>query len=272
MSMSKKGLVIVLGSLGLGVALIIASAKKASASPRPKPAEEDEDVIIQPPSPDTGMPDGSVPPITVSTDENGKVTAVTTEDESGQAVDVTPSPVPTATDPVPVITQQPPTPLSAAEIQPQNDPYGTVLLARLLLAREVAPKWKEDMKPEVASWQSKVGLEADGLFGVKSVARMAREVGILPLVRYWSKSKHPNKNIGLKDYQASIQGAIATLESGRPETDNHIAALKMSVGREKGQGFSQNPAPNNTLEEVNRITVALGVTAEKDADRILQGA
>lgn len=153
-----------------------------------------------------------------------------------------------------------PSPLAMAEDEPELDPYGTVALARLMLAREMAPGWKSDLKDLVAEWQRKRGLKDDGEFGVLSVEKMAEEVGILPLVRAWTLGKHWDTWSAKQDYDARIKGVMKRLESELPDSRSHIFALGESIKREQAQALKKD-TPQPTGEQVQRINDALAAKA-----------
>ncbi len=279
MALSKRAYVVILGA-GLGGIILMAMASKANAATVKKPGaippKPGGDIKVEPPGP-SGLPDGTVAPVTVETDEHGNVTGVTVEDDpskrpgydSGVSTPINPSGVPSqgttpgnvTTIPGPPagggkldITNAPPAPIAAQEVQPENDPNGTVMLARVLLARETAPGWKKDLMPEVKLWQSQVGLKPDGQFGMKSLERMAEEVAILPIVRFWSSPVF-HKASAVKEYRNIVARAIAKLTSKLPMSEYHIAALKAGVaqGREKGQSLDRDPKPVSTLAEVEAM-------------------
>jgi hypothetical protein len=164
-----------------------------------------------------------------------------------------------------------PTELADRETDARNDPNGTVALARLLIARENAPGWKEDLKPDVEEWQRRVGLGADGKFGLHSAKRMAYEVGILPLVRFWTLGKHWDKASALKDYRATMAGVIADLRKLSPASHAHVRALEASIQREQAQGFPSKPAPVNTVQQIDQIMRQLDSAADEEARRFIEG-
>lgn len=285
MPLSKKAYVVIFLAGGAGLLLLAGTANAKSATkPGTKPGDAppgtkpgEGEITVQPPGAG-GLPDGTVPPVTVHTDEDGNVTGVTVPAEqpgagsgSGQPPAgsvVTTIPGPPVPSPAPDITNQPPSPIAAQEVQPQNDPNGTVMLARILLARETAPDWKGDFGPEVALWQKQVGLKNDGKFGPKALERMAAEVGVLPLVRYWSQPVY-NKATAMKATADIVARAIAKLTPLLPDSEYHIAALKAGLGREQGQALAKNPAPARTLEEVQAIIAQLDKKAVSDGKKVV---
>lgn len=152
-------------------------------------------------------------------------------------------------------------PISAEETSERLDPNGTVALARLMLARENMPGWKEDMQDEIGEWQSGVGLVTDGKFGIKSAAKMASEVGLLPLVRFWPKNAPIATS--LKDYQGQIGAVINDLRAELPDSAAQIIGLQESVKREEGQAYGvTNPEGEDTLEWVEDTRELIGEQAE----------
>lgn len=178
-----------------------------SVSPTPAPAPTE--VIVAPPA---------GPPVAVPDDD---------DDEASPALP--PSPPPMA---VPA----PPTPLQETETQPEMDPNGTVRLARLLLNREGEPRWKSAHQAQVKTWQGVVGLTTDGKFGPLSALEMAEEVGVLPLIRYWSGW---NKSDEVQKYRDRLRAFASELEMD-PNKRAHAMALRASADREKGQGWPAN--------------------------------
>ena len=135
-------------------------------------------------------------------------------------------------------------PIAAEETSEEMDPKGTVFLARILLAREGSSGWKEALQSEVKAWQSRVGLTADGKFGPGSAERMAREVGVLPLVRFWPLGEW-RREVAVDNYRARIERVAQSVEA---ENSAHAAALRASARRETGQGWPSAPAPITATE------------------------
>lgn len=146
---------------------------------------------------------------------------------------------PTKAPPVPPIA--PNASLPAEETKPENDPNGTIALARLLLERETQPQWRESMKDAVKTWQAKTGLLADGEFGVKGALRMAQEVGIVPLVRFWPAGSA--KATALADYRARLRTLAAGQEAKGPDGAAHGAALRASAAVEDARSYGNPNAP-----------------------------
>lgn len=143
-------------------------------------------------------------------------------------------------------------PVASEETSEEADPDGTVALARLLFAREATAGWKEDNQPQVKVWQGIVGLGADGKFGPGSAYRMAEEVGVLPLIRFWPKSEW-NKAAAVDKYRASIRQIAERFAESNPA---HAAALRASATRETGQSWptsttSTKPIEAMSLDELN---------------------
>lgn len=258
------GLVGAVGLLAVAAGTANAAPKKAPKVPGKKEEEPEAEIILPGP---TGLPDMSKPPIVISektlpppgapiqvpapatpeeVKENIKVVAEETGRTEAEVV----------AEAVAEVIPQNPSPVALEEMQPSNDPKGTIALAHLMLARENAPGWKKDLTREIALWQGKVGLENDGLFGEMSAAEMAKEVGILPLLRYHSK-KHAAKKASLASYTRRISDVIKALEN-QDNTEAQILGLNGSMAREKGQAWgSTNPPANNTLEQVDAIMRAI---------------
>lgn len=135
-------------------------------------------------------------------------------------------------------------PIAAEETSEDLDPEGTVFLARILIAREGSSGWKDALQSEVTAWQSRVGLTADGKFGPSSAERMAREVGVLPLVRFWPLGEW-RKDVAVDNYRARIERVAQEVEV---ENSAHAAALRASARRETGQGWPAAPAAITATE------------------------
>jgi hypothetical protein len=171
-------------------------------------------------------------------------------------------PVPTAI-PSPAATPTPtPTAIQQAETAPQADPNGTISLARTLIGIESSSGWKSAFQPEIKQWQAKVGgLTADGKFGPKSALRMADEVGVLPLIRYWAATGG-TKDQQLSNFRSALLAKASALESVSA-TKPHGVALRVSAAHEQGQGYPASPkalpADDATLfaQKVNAAIQAL---------------
>jgi hypothetical protein len=245
-------------------------AEPAPAPPKPKikvtapsPAKKapaPHEVVVKPPA---------APEVKLPAPTPGQV-AATPEPVPGVT---TLPPLPPEPSPLPP-AQQPQTPATAAvpelakeETAEHNDPNGTIAVARALIAVEAEPDWKGKLQGLVTNWQRKVGLTADGLFGTSAVERMAQEVGVLPLVRYFSK-KFATKAAALKDYQARLYAAADAIE---PKNAQHAAAIRASIEHEQGQGWPSKPGPvvnaagqPTRLEMYDRLDKAITAIANQD--------
>lgn len=128
-------------------------------------------------------------------------------------------------------------PLAVEETKPENDPYGTIRLARLLLDEQSRKGWKY-VSDAVKQWQSRVGLTADGKFGPGSAMRMAQEVAILPWIRYWSLG-FPSKQAALDNYRGRLKAFALQIQPTQPE---HATSLIISANKETAQGWPSTPA------------------------------
>lgn len=152
-----------------------------------------------------------------------------------------PGPLPSANQPVlvqPAGASQGAGALVAEETKPDNDPNGTLKLAHVLIAEQGAKNWKY-VSEAVSQWQAKVGLTKDGKFGPASALRMAREVTVLPWVRYWPTSS-ASKEAAVNDFRGRLKAYALSLPKGQ---DEHAAALLLAAENEKGQGWPSKPAP-----------------------------
>ncbi len=153
-------------------------------------------------------------------------------------------------------------PIAVAETSPALDPDGTVALARTLLARETLPSWKDDMQEDVKEWQKGVGIEDDGKFGLGSIGRMAEEVGILPLVRYWPKGTTSKKDAEQR-YDSVIAKAIIAARADLPDSQAQIDGLTASMNREVAVSYGvSNPPPQDTREFAQDVNDAIAEAAE----------
>ena len=133
----------------------------------------------------------------------------------------------------PAVLQEAPA-IAVAETTPEADPNGTIALARAMLAAEGSSDWRE-VSAAVESWQGVVGLsKPDGKFGTGSALRMAQEVGVMPLIRYWSTG---GKTLAqqLQAYRVALYDRARSVNAAGNPT--HAAALVSSAAREKGQGW-----------------------------------
>ncbi len=209
-------------------------------------------------TPPTGSAATAPPPVTLpstETDETGVevAPAEADEDEGGELAEAEPSdgiprtvPAPPALPPAPpppVVPASAIPPVTSAETATDVDPKGTVLLARMLIARETGTGWKEANHPEIAAWQGRVGLTPDGKFGTGSALMMGEEVGILPRIRYFS-TKFWRKEDAVEDARARIRELAARIE---PTNAAHAMHLRISADAETGQGWPQaaTPIPND---------------------------
>ena len=141
----------------------------------------------------------------------------------------------------PVAVATTPSPLAAEETKAEADPIGTIKLARNLIAAETSSNWKTALQSDISSWQGRAGLTADGLFGPKSGLRMGEEVGILPRVRYWSKTGG-TKDQQLAKYRSDLNDLADQLEAKDPKMAAHSAALRISAVNEDARGYPARPA------------------------------
>lgn len=158
----------------------------------------------------------------------------------------------TTTAPIPAGTP----PLAVEETKPENDPYGTIALARLLLDEQSKKGWKYISKA-VEVWQGKVGLTEDGKFGPGSALRMAHEVAIMPWIRYWPLGS-ASKQSAVNSYRGRLKAYALSIEKTRPE---HAKALVIAANKETGQGWptapSASPGSEPTVEQIDAAVTEL---------------
>ena len=163
-----------------------------------------------------------------------------------QAATPAPVAVPQAATPAPTPIIPPAVPaVSVAETTPEADPNGTIALARAMLAAEGTSGWR-DVSAAVESWQGVVGLsKPDGKFGTGSALRMAQEVGVMPLIRYWSTG---GKTLAqqLQAYRVALYDRARVVNAAGNPT--HAAALVSSAAREKGQGWPKTKTATSPVD------------------------
>lgn len=295
MAIRGKAVAVLLGTivlLGGGIAMA-AGDKKKKPTPSPEPDEadevevdEEEDVEVVLPN-DAGEPNKG-PVVKVDADD--------AEDESNKdAEEVLPEdPQTDLDDKLDVIADdegkskdeaikevvdevtggEPAIPLALEETSEEMDPKGTVKLARLMLARETLPNWKEDdLDGDIGAWQEELGLKPDNKFGIKSAAVMAEEVGVLPLIRYWPTGT-VSKADAEKQYDAAISNVILTkLKPELPDSQAHIDALTASMNREVAVSYgNSNPPPQKTREFALAVNEGIAEGAELKGEQELKNA
>lgn len=254
--MSKKKAIGIL--VGLGALLGLVSVASAKSKRKDYAAPSDDEVL---PADEISVETPEGPSIVVPTDDDGTVIdqkLIEETDKTGQ------NPEDAVAEVVQTVTQgQGVSPIAKEETSAKLDPNGTVALARKLLAREVMPGWKADLGPDISVWQRKVGLTPDGLFGLYSAQKMAYEVGLLPLVRYWSKGITTKKQA--EQVYDQMIGEVVSKLSSSPDSKAQIEALTRSMQREQAQAFgSNNPAPQPTLEFAQLVTDEIATRAEAE--------
>lgn len=187
-------------------------------------------VTVQVPTYSTGDKSDQYPPVQTATPPG--TTPATT---AGPTIPISIPPItfPTS-NPIPV----PPaaTPVQHEETKVDQDPHGTVALAKAMIDAESMSGWKAALHPMIAAWQSSVGLKGDGKFGPGSAAAMAQEVGVLPLIRYYPAGTQLKAD--LQAYRDLLYTMAANFDSRNPA---HAAALRSSAQYETGQAYSGTP-------------------------------
>ena len=179
--------------------------------------------------------------------------------QAAQAAGVTLPGVPSVaipTTPLPTGTLPGPTPLQHEETQPQQDPHGTIALAKEMINAESNAGWKAALQNQIRTWQATVGIASDGKFGPASAYKMAEEVGILPLVRYWPKGTQLNADLkGYRDRLYSMAMSVATTNPAL------AAALRSSAGYETGVAYTGTPKaidPSGRIAQAAALKKAIG--------------
>jgi hypothetical protein len=182
----------------------------------------------------------------------------------GPTPSVGPAPAPPSATPAPSppgVTVQTPTgpvtiPLPAPVAAPTvTAPVSTVsadtaAVVQELLAAETQSGWNR-IDPQLRTWQrSRPPLVADGELGPKSNLMIAREIGTLPLIRYWPKGS--NKATALAAYQDALEQLASA--SSDPV---HAQQLRLSAQREQAQAFSTKgplpPVPANSQVQISQV-------------------
>lgn len=241
------------GSLQTGVAPVVVTIPTDAIEVHPEDVNEENRpsvTLTVPPlttTNGTSIPVGATfPPLTAETVTKVLPQLATQAAQAAQAAQATQAGTPppasvaqTVTKVLPQLVTQAtqtvtatPTALQTEEIKIDQDPNGTVLLAKSLIDAESSTGWKTALKPEITRWQKQVGLVADGLFGPKSALKMALEVGILPLIRYFPRNSI--LSVELKKYRDALYTMAANADNKNPA---HGAALRSSATYETGQAF-----------------------------------
>jgi hypothetical protein len=148
------------------------------------------------------------------------------------------------------------TPLHTEEIKIDQDPDGTIALAKSMINAEASPGWKTALQGEISLWQGKKKLTVDGKFGPKSALAMAEDVGVLPLIRYFPTAS-ASREAAVKSYRDQINAMASSVEASNPM---HAAALRSSAVYEQGQGWAQKPPAipiANRIAQANLLANAL---------------
>lgn len=126
-----------------------------------------------------------------------------------------------------------------AEQHPQLDPNGTIVLAQNMINAEGASGWKTALSTAISDWQKIMKLTADGKFGPKSAVKMAEEVAVLPLVRYYA-STGGSQSQQVAAYRTQLL-ALATQLEAHPDGVAHAKGLRSSAAYETGLGYAVSP-------------------------------
>ena len=174
----------------------------------------------------------------------------------GGALPVVPAPVPTPAAPLPpapVVQSGPVQPTPPAP-PPAPAPVTTIsgdtaAMVSALLQQEQSLGWnKKD--PNVNVFQQARGLKVDGEYGVKSALAAAKEIGTLPLIRFWPAGSQ--KASALQSYQAQLLSLANSIASTDP---TRAAQLRHSAAREAAQSFGvKGKAP--ALPAASQVSIA----------------
>lgn len=195
-------------------------------------------------SPSTVTPAPPAVPSTIVVSPGAPPIVVTPVTPSGGSVPLPPAmpataTAPAASSPAPIAVAVPS--VATSEASPAVDPDGTIALARMLLDEQMRPNWKY-VSQAVKDWQSRKGLKADGKFGVGSALVMAKDVAVLPWIRYFGSGiGDGSKKAAVNDYRGRLKAyALSVAKAGNKA---HAAALMASADAEEGLGWpAKTPA------------------------------
>lgn len=209
----------------VGPAQVNVPAPLAQAAAAATPAVQ----VVKPPSvPITGDSPYSLSPTSAQAQQ-----AVQAAAQAVQAVQAASQVAPQA---VQVTLPPTATPLAQEEVKPQNDPNGTIAMARILLDDQSQKNWKRVSEP-LKVWQKKVGLTADGKFGTGAALRMASEVMVVPFVRYFSLGiGDATRKAAVADFRDRMT-ALA-MQVAKKDLD-HGAAILRAADLETGLGWEK---------------------------------
>lgn len=151
-------------------------------------------------------------------------------------------------------------PVATSEASAAVDPDGTVSLARMLLDEQTRPNWKY-VSQAVREWQARKGLKADGKFGVSAALVMAKEVAVLPWIRYFGLGiGDGSKKAAVNDYRGRLKAYA--LSVARAGNKTHAAGLMASADAEDGLGWPAKtpgaaPPKPLTQEEISTQLAAI---------------
>lgn len=194
--------------------------KKAPPSPRPSPR----------PSPPSPPPPPPAPPLEdmdkAAEQAGAKAEAPPPEPKKVKA----PAEKPVPPDPTP------PEPTSKV-------PSETLDVVQAMLAEESKANWKRPSDALVI-WQKSRRLKPDGLFGPKTALQFAKEIGTIPIVRYWPRGSYPSGK-WLEEFRASLRALAA--KAPEPRASKLLASAK----REQGQGWGSNQTAIKNLASID---------------------
>lgn len=131
--------------------------------------------------------------------------------------------------PAPVAQSTPPGPAGGTTVSAD-----TAAMVAGLLTAEASPGWNK-VDPLVRAWQKTKGLTADGKFGPQTALTAAKELGTVPLIRFWPLGSTKAKLL------ASYQDALLALASQSADPAR-AAQLQHSAQREQAIAFSTKGA------------------------------
>lgn len=146
-----------------------------------------------------------------------------------------PAPTPSASAPTPPVSEVPDTPDARRAVNTAN-----MLRNRIVDAGGDVKKAKgKEDKSLVVAFQKAEALTADGFTGPKTVLKMAKYTGDIPLVYYWPKSATAKE---VNAYRATLQQMADVHEqNGRPLT---AQKLRTYAAKERGQAGIVGPMPS----------------------------
>lgn len=119
-----------------------------------------------------------------------------------------------------------------------------------LLAAEQSAGWNAKDPNVNVFQQNRPPLVVDGEYGINSALVAAKEIGTLPLIRFWPAGSQ--KASALSSYQTQLLNIANSIASSDP---TRAAQLRHSAAREQAQSFGvKGKAP--AIPPANQVSIA----------------